>query len=68
MSMKNPDYGSYEGCMELVEKIRRYWARKGLFPTVVAERARTISSCRDQFKMTWYIASNMVDGWPRGQA
>lgn len=61
---KDPDYGSYAGCMELVEKIKRYWARKGLYPSVWAHKVYTIASESSTPRITYEVTSNMVGGWP----
>jgi hypothetical protein len=65
--MFEKDYSTYEGCMELVEKIRRHWARQGLHPTVIAVRDYVSASATESRLIGYKIASDMVGGWPRGK-
>lgn len=64
--MFEKDYSTYDGCMELVEKIRRFWARKGLYPSVTAFKMQLTASNSAAPRFAYEIHSDMVGGWPGG--
>ena len=66
--MHEKDSSTYEGCMELVEKIRRFWERQGYFPAVIAVCDYSSASDTAGLRKSYRIESNMTGGWPRGKA
>lgn len=60
------DYSTREGCIELVDTIKLYWAQRGMYPFVEAVRNYSVASPKDETRCTWEVRSNIVGGYPRG--
>lgn len=57
---KNANYFSYFGADELMQKIRAYWAKRGLFPDVWKEVMPVTVTGEEMYQ----VRSNMVGGRP----
>ena len=62
---KNSDFGTYDGCMELVARIRQFWAKRRMYPHVQCVQVYTGGPAHDGPKRTYTVKSDMVGGQPR---
>ena len=62
------DYSTYDGCMELAVKIRLFWRAKGYDPHVRVEAYSLQPSSSAGIYKYYRIESDMIGGWPRGEA